>query len=239
MIYSLLTLFSSSVNTGENTNTNHDTAPADAAQINYGINDEVNAKMPGNDTGDNEIPDTAESQKPSKTRREIYDEFIRAHKDLYAEDTQKIINRRFKEAKETEAALKAARERIRELEAIQVQKTPCPPGEDFILAHPGFDLERELQNDTFKTLYNAGIDPALAYDTAHLDEIIAAAKEGAHREAVRATFESVKARGVRIQESASVSHSGINIKRDVSKLSRAERAEIARRVMAGEKVSFV
>ncbi|MBE6606239.1 MAG: hypothetical protein E7635_04295 [Ruminococcaceae bacterium] len=239
MIYSLLTLFSNNVNTGESTNVNNDTAAADAAQTHDGINDEVNAEMPGTDTGENEIPDTAEGQMPAKTRREIYDEFIRAHKDLYAEDTQRIINRRFKEVKETEAALVAARERISELEAIQVQKTPCPPGEDFILAHPDFDLERELKNDTFKVLYNAGIDPALAYDTAHLDEIIATAKEGAHREAVRATFESVKARGVRIQESASASHSGISIKRDVSKLSRAERAEIARRVMAGEKVSFV
>ena len=239
MIYSLLTLFSNNVNTGESTNVNHDTAAADAAQTHEGTNDEVNAEMPGSDTGENIIPDTAEGHKPAKTRREIYDEFIRAHKDLYAEDTQKIINRRFREVKETEAALAAARERISELEAIQVENTPCPPSEDFILAHPDFELSRELQNDTFKKLYSAGVDPALAYDTAHLDEIIARAKEGAHREAVRATFESVKARGVRIQESASASHSGISIKRDVSKLSRAERADIARRVMAGEKVSFV
>ncbi len=238
MIYSLLTLFSKSVNTGE-ANVNYDTVPADAAQIHDGISDQVNAEMPGTDTGENEIPDTAEGQKPTKTRREIYDEFIRAHKDLYAEDTQKMINRRFKEAKETEAALKAAKERISELEAIHLHNTPCPPGEDFILSHPDFDLERELQNDTFRTLYNCGVDTALAYDTAHLNEIIVLAKEDAHREAVRATLDSIKARGIRIQESASASQSGISIKRDVSKLSRAERAEIARRVMAGEKVSFV
>ena len=48
-------------------------------------------------TGDTS-PVAGEVSDTSRTRREIYDEFIRANKDFFTEDTQKIISLRVKEA---------------------------------------------------------------------------------------------------------------------------------------------
>lgn len=239
MIYHPLMLFCDNIPSGEITFEN-DALSVDAAQSQSTNVDLVNTAVAEAviDTGDSNTPDAADSQTSKKSRREIYDEFIRSHKDLFAEDTQKIINRRFKEAKEQEAELKLANERIKELEKKITVTQICPPSDEFIASHPDFNLEKELENKTFSILYNNGADCLDAYNAAHANELIEKARDSAHREAIKATLDNVRARGARIHESASASLPGITIKHDVSRLSRLERAEIARRVMAGEKVSF-
>ena len=215
------------------------TMPADAVQDSGKAKNESEgvATLPSL-TGEITAPDAGENILPQKTRREIYDEFIKANKDFYVEDTQNIINRRFKEARETEVALENANSRIKELEEKLKKPDPLPPGDEFLKAHPDFDLTNELKNDIFRILYENGIDVSEAYNASHHNSLIEQAKSTAHESAVKATLDSVRARGVRIHESAAMSNYGTTLSRDVSSLTRLERAEIARRVMAGESVSF-
>ena len=186
-------------------------------------------------TGDT-TPAAGESEASPKSRREIYDEFIRANKDFFTEDTQRIINLRVKETSKLKEELEKADLTIKSLreeldsKAISIN----PPSEDFLSSHPDFVLESELENETFKQIYESGVSVNAAFNAAHFDELI----ESAKREAVKATLDSVRARGVRIRESASASSAGLSVKRDVSRLTKAEREQIARRVMAGEDIIF-
>lgn len=186
-------------------------------------------------TGDGTAP-AAEETSDKAVRRKIYDEFIEANKDFYTEDTQKIINRRFKEVKATEAALKAANLKLSELE----RETPeiIPPSDDFLKAHPDFSLENELQNKNFRLLYEGGADLTYAYNATHFDELVAAACKEAEARAVRATLDSVMARGIRIREEAGANTATAPMHRDVKGLSKNERAELARRALSGESVTF-
>ena len=214
MKYTTLTLFSEGALTGEN----NDTSAAAAQNSGEGI-----------------IPAAAETDDP-KTRRAIYDEFIEAHKDFYTEDTQKMINRRFKEVKATESALKTALEKLEAYEKNRV--TPIPPSDDFLASHPDFSLEHELENNTFRLLYEGGVPAADAYGAAHISELIESARKAGAQDAVKATLDSVRARGVRVRESASEAYTGNLVKRDVTRLTRNERAELARRALSGENITF-
>jgi hypothetical protein len=186
-------------------------------------------------TGDT-APAAGEVTTAPKTRREIYDEFIRANKDFFTEDTQKIINLRVKETGKLKAELEEAGVTIKSLRDELESKTRSikPPSEDFLASHPDFVLESELENETFKQIYESGVSVSAAFNAAHFDELI----ESARHEAVKATLDNIRARGSRTRESASSSSASLNVKRDVSRLTRTEREQIARRVMAGEDIIF-
>ena len=54
------------------------------------IREDVTSSRDADVTGDT-APAAGENAEAPKSRREIYDEFIRANKDFFTEDTQKII----------------------------------------------------------------------------------------------------------------------------------------------------
>ena len=186
-------------------------------------------------TGDTS-PVAGEVSDSIKTRREIYDEFIRANKDFFTEDTQKIISLRVKEAGQIKAELESANLTIKSLREELEKKTVSvmAPSEDFLAAHPDFSLEGELENETFKQIYESGVSVSAAFNAAHFDELM----ESAKRNAVKAALASIRARGARTRESASSSAARLSVRRDVSRLTRSEREQIARRVMAGEDIIF-
>ena len=225
----LLTLFSEQISAGDKE------VPAVAAP-----EKSIEVPVSACDTADTGAmaPAAGENKNASKSRREIYDEFIRANKDFYAEDTQKIISLRLKEAKDMKEALKCADEKIKSLEyelesgKRQVQA----PDSDFISKHPDFNLQSELENETFKQLYENGVSVSTASHAAHFDQLLENAAAAARKEAVKAAFDTVRAKGVRIREAASSGASGLNIRHDVSRLTKKQRAEIARRVIAGEDI---
>ncbi len=235
MISMLLSLFSQCEITGDNSLSDKGPA-ADAAQSVLPQSDKVSVigADSAEDTGDDVIPVAADIQDTSKTRREIYDEFIRANKDLFTEDTQKIINRRFKEVKQIQEALVAAKAQIQSLSEKLNAKKPCPPDNDFLASHPDFSLEKELENEVFNVLYNNGIPFDIAYSTSHAGEYT----EQAVNDAIKATLDSVRARGTRLREAAASASLGTGLRRDVSKLTKNERADMARRAMAGEEIKL-
>lgn len=247
----------------------------------------------------------AEVQTTSNTledRRKQYRAMIEGEfKDLYTEDTQRIINRRFKDAKVAEDALQQQQPVIdmlmerykiadgdmakllsavenddaywseaaeaagmtteaykqftrqkRELDAIRKQQAQnqqreaaekqlkqwVTEGEEVKAAYPGFDLNTEAQNPRFMAMLKSGVPVMHAYRVMHMDEIMTDAMQTAAKRSEQAVVNNIKARGSRPAENGLSSQSAFTVKDDVSKLSKKDRAEIARRAARGEKITF-
>lgn len=104
--------------------------------------------------------------------------------------------------------------------------------------HPDFDLEREASNPRFIQLLKGGADPETAYYAIHHSEILKNAIEKAVNDTREKTAQSIKARGNRPPENGTNQKSTALFKTDVSRLTPAQRAEIAERVSRGEVISF-
>lgn len=104
--------------------------------------------------------------------------------------------------------------------------------------YPGFDFKYEAQNREFLGLLRSGIPVKQAYELIHMDEI----KQAAARSAAQATSQQMtakmKSKASRPTENGTSSQSAAIVKSDVGSLSRADRAEIARRVARGEQIKF-
>ena len=190
-------------------------------------------------TGENTAGPAAGGENEAE-RRERYDRLIKEEfKDLYTGDTQKLINRRFKELHEL-------REKVRlqeqELEALRRQAAPPAPDysgqiEEMKAERPDFDFEKEMERPDFAALIEKGAPLAAAWKVSHHEELIAQAASSAGLEAERKIAANIACRGSRPRENAA-SGGGVRDRRDVSSLTREDRAEAARRALKGESVHF-
>ena len=104
--------------------------------------------------------------------------------------------------------------------------------------YPSFDLNAEMQNPRFLDLLRSNVDVRTAYEVLHKDEIIPAAMQFAVQKAEQNLTNKIIANGARPTENGINSQSAAQVKSDVSQLSKADLAEIAKRVARGEKISF-
>lgn len=104
--------------------------------------------------------------------------------------------------------------------------------------YPSFDLRAEMNNPRFLELLRSNIDVRTAYEVTHKDEIIAGAMQFTARAVESKLAKSVAAGGSRPSENGMRSQSAAVVKSDVSQLTKADRAEIIRRVQRGEKIRF-
>ena len=230
----------------------------------------------------------AESPEQRKVRfRSLVDgEF----KDLFTEETQRIIDRRFRETKTLEEALEAQKpilevlaeryqvpdgdpERLmraieqdtaywsdaaeqagmsveqyqkfrrlqRENEALlraQKEAQGRQAAQQVKRVYADFELEAECKNPQFLSMLRSGVPMQHAYEVIHLDAIKGGVAQQAAQNAERAVVENIKAKGARPVENGVSSQNAITVKSDVSKLSRKDREEIARRVARGEEIVF-
>jgi hypothetical protein len=102
---------------------------------------------------------------------------------------------------------------------------------------PDFDLNTEINNPAFNDLLQRGISVDHAYKVLHHDEILQASISDAIKQSSKATADSIAARGNRPKENGSTG-SAVVYKTDVSKFTPKDRAEIAKRVAAGETIRF-
>ena len=104
---------------------------------------------------------------------------------------------------------------------------------------PSFDLGVELQNPRFIDLLNVpGVDVRTAYELTHKDDIIAGAMQFTAKTVEKKLADKVMANGSRPAENGMNSQAASLTKSDVSQLTKAQRADINRRVLGGERVSF-
>ena len=104
--------------------------------------------------------------------------------------------------------------------------------------YPSFDLRTEMQNPQFLNLLRSGIDAKTAFEVIHKDEIIPAAMQYTAKTVEQKLTNKIIANGARPAENGNNSQSATVVKSDVSQLSKADRAEIIRRVQRGEKIRF-
>ena len=104
--------------------------------------------------------------------------------------------------------------------------------------YPTFDLRAEMNNPRFVDLLRSNIDVRTAYEVLHKDEIIPAAMQFTAQAVESKLAKKIASNGARPSENGMSSQSAAVVKSDVSQLSKADRAEIIRRVQRGEKIRF-
>lgn len=104
--------------------------------------------------------------------------------------------------------------------------------------YPGFDLRAEAADRDFMGLLKAGLSVQQAYEVKHMDEIKAAAERAAAQSAGMQVVAKLQQKSSRPLENGVSTQSAVIVKNDVSKLTRQERAEIARRAARGDKITF-
>lgn len=109
--------------------------------------------------------------------------------------------------------------------------------------YPGFDLQAEINNPEsgkrFSDLLRSGVDVGTAFEVIHKDELISGAMRYTAQQVAAKTAADIRARGQRPSENGSSKHGAVEIRKsDPRTLTRADREEIARRVLRGEKISF-
>lgn len=104
--------------------------------------------------------------------------------------------------------------------------------------YPGFNLNTEAENPKFVKLLQSGIDVKTAYEVIHNEEIVSGAMRATAAAVSKQVTDNIRARGTRPAENGARSGGATVFKSDVSKLTREDRAEIARRARRGEVIKF-
>jgi hypothetical protein len=165
--------------------------------------------------------------------------------DTYYEDEaleKGMTVQQLKEVKKMErenAALKAQMEEAQRQEnGKKLYAQWMGQAEEAKKVYPSFDLRAEMNNPKFVDLLRSNIDVRTAYEVLHKDEIIPAAMQFTAKTVESKLAKSIAANGARPSENGMSSQSPAVVKSDVSQLSKADRAEIIRRVQRGEKIRF-
>lgn len=241
----------------------------------------------------------AGAPEPTKATKESRKANFRAlvegeYKDIYTEETQRIIDRRFKETRNLEAAMKAQQplidtlmrrygvtdgkietlmqavnndrdywdrmaeetgmpvEQCKRLEMLEAENARLTrddkvkaqvsqwtaEADDMKARFPDFDFEAEIENPRFIAMLKSGVPVEHAYKVLHMDELMQNVVQTTAQRAEKRVVDNVRSRGTRPPENGTASRSAITVKDDVSRLTKADRAEIARRVARGEIVKF-
>lgn len=143
--------------------------------------------------------------------------------------------RQYKRMERENAALRQAQQQAvnRERANRQVQAW-VKDAEGVQKDYPQFDLKAETENPQFIRLLQSGIDMKHAYEVIHMEEIMNQTAQAAERK----TVDNIRAKGARPREAGISSQTGVVTKPDVSKLTAADRREIAKRVAQGEEIIF-
>jgi hypothetical protein len=98
---------------------------------------------------------------------------------------------------------------------------------------PTFNLDVELQNPEFEQALRSGLSMERAFYAVHGEEIFSGAMQNTAQAVREATAQDLAARSKRPKENAIGSNASAKVSKDVHKLTKQERAEIAQRSMGG------
>lgn len=200
----------------------------DTLMRHYGVTDGDMSKLRAAFEGDaaiNSVLYNAEAESMGMSV-EQYREYARMQQENEALKRQEEDRQRQQKADET------YNDWIRQ--ASELVGTADAPGE-----YPDFDLKREVaENPRFIAMLRAGVPVKDAYEVSHLGDIQARSAAKAAAEMEKRVMDNVRAKGMRPNENGTTSQPGVIVKSDPSKFTKADRAEIARRVRRGERIVF-
>lgn len=147
--------------------------------------------------------------------------------------------RKTKAMEDAQNAQKAAEEAARRQNFVQQKMQAWQTEAEGVKAkYPGFNFEADSANPQFMSMLRAGVSIEAAYRALHHDEIVAGAVDNARAQTEKSVVENIRAKGSRPAENGTSGASTFTYKSDVSKLNKADRAEIARRAARGEIIAF-
>ena len=157
--------------------------------------------------------------------------------DTYREYRE--AQRKNKAFEEAQKAQKAAAEEARRQSFVQ-QKTAAWQAEAEALKgkYPSFNFQGDMRNPQFTSMLRSGVSVEAAYRALHHDEIVAGEVANAKAQTEKTLVDNIRAKGSRPVENGTSSASTFTYKSDPSKFTKADRAEIARRVARGEKIEL-
>lgn len=258
------------------------------------------AKQPS--AAGNEHTETSTTSNTLEERKKAWRDLVNGeYKDLYTEDTQRLINKRFKEEKAVRDSLSKQQPIIdllaqrynvtdgdaakimsalesdttywqqvadesgmsieqymkmqrlqrenRALQEQQARRDGAAAAQRQMAAwtqeaaalkakYPGFNLNTEAQNEQFVRMLRTGVPMEHAYRVMHMDEIVSDSVRTMAQQTEQRVVNNVRARGARPAENGTSSQGAFTYKDDVSKLSKKDRAAIAKRVSQGETIRF-
>lgn len=103
---------------------------------------------------------------------------------------------------------------------------------------PEFDLQTEMQNPEFVSLISKNIPVEHAFKLLHMDDIVTTAMKSTASAAEKRVVDNIRARGSRPVENGSAKQSAFTYKTDVTKLTKEDRREAARRAARGEYIGW-
>ena len=104
--------------------------------------------------------------------------------------------------------------------------------------YQSFDLETEMGNKDFVDLLKLRMPMKKAYELVHMEEIKAAAAKTAAQTAGQQMAAKIQTKAARPKENGTSSQSAVIVRSDVHNLTKADRAEQARRALRGEKIKW-
>lgn len=104
--------------------------------------------------------------------------------------------------------------------------------------YPNLDLNVESQNPQFRQLLFAGIDVGTAYMAIHKDDVLAGAMQHTAKTVEQKLANKIAAGNNRPAENGASGQSAAIIKSDPSSWTKADRAEVRRRVARGERITL-
>lgn len=182
--------------------------------------------------------------------REEYEKFIKTkYKKFYTEDTQKMINKRFKHVKELEENNNNLTLQLENIMQKNVDFENKLTTEDFVASlgnevesllekHPSFSIDEEMQSPLFQILAKYAIEQKelslnQIYEMVHFSDIKQKLKDQIEAETQQKMTASFKNQSLRPRENGIENFKKSSAK-DVSKLTRSQRANIANRVLKGD-----
>ena len=101
-----------------------------------------------------------------------------------------------------------------------------------------FDLQSELQNKDFADMLGKGVNMRMAYQVVHMDDLLSNAVKYAVDRTSDKVAASVKANGMRPSEGAGAGSAPAAMTMDVNNMTKAQREELERRALRGEKITL-
>lgn len=198
----------------------------DALMRHYGVADGDMAKLRAAFDGDEALGTVLYEQEAESMGMSV--EQYRKYLQMQQENEQ--LKRQEEDRQRAQKADETYNEWIRQ--ASELVGTADAPGD-----YPDFDLRREVaENPRFIAMLRAGVPVRDAYEVSHLGDIQARNAAKAAAEMEKRVMDNVRAKGMRPNENGTNSQPGVIVKNDPSKFTKADRAEIARRVRRGERI---
>ena len=169
---------------------------------------------------------------------------VEADNSFYEDEAQELgmsaeqLREMRKTQRENEALHAQIQEAADQERANQIYAGWMQQAEQTKTVYPGFDLQSELSNPLFETLISHNVPVQTAYEVIHKDEIIPAAMEYTARQVEQKLTNKIAAGAARPREGAMGGQGAIQTKSDVSKFTKADRAEILRRALHGERIEL-